>query len=973
MNKVYLIPKYQVGAKTVYNAYRGYIRRIQSDMAQGPRTLTMSPEERRRFEEAKRNKLKRTHKKQYKEAYQKRLEENRRKEAQRKEQETRTRLEIGSNLIQDLQRQLDNLGVPYNPNASLGELWTAVLENQEALTNYLHDGVYNPVFKRFDVTVKLPEEYRKFLDSAREEDYYPGFMQDLEKYANYYRNQDVAGVLRNYSDADVALNGPYLLDAAYAQMGESAGDWEHQAHNPEGIYYGDPDNYQKAMRSEYGKQMANRSSLENVANWVSPGQMFGAYRQMAEAGDFNPLMYLIPGYGAYKFATDGNVRQALWDSILYGNSGWVSNNYAFRHPQAANLWNIGLDFAVPWAVGKGAGLIARGAPRLQARFNTARGRIYDFLANSEFDGLSYDEMSRIAGGGDWAFSDATAKFDITTEGKVVRTKSSQRPSNKQMSDATEAVINDYAAIQERLPQDLQTEYNNILNGSSEMQQVKAAKEFNKRASAYIAEHIQDFEDVLPKKPSLAPRQTPEPTVTPNNPVTPEPTPAAETSRTLSVDNDALAAVANDIPNKDAFVQKLQDIRNSNMPEGEKAAAIKQAFNEIGYDIVDIDVDGNIKIEKINSTETPRPTGEPVPEGARPTEETPARPAEEGNAAPGEQGSSIPDDDLSTEPTSQTDVPENNPAPAESGTASQHPSYTDTDIARYTELEQKAYTQGLNDAEMRELIDIRSRVPESDRPTINRPTQQPSQSASESSQAAPTESTPARSESAANGESTSTSGNTGETSLDNPGQKYGLTKEQYEDYVALSEKGGFRQRKLNRAEKLRYEDYEAKVKAVSQNKKPKLASKIKGITPFKVVKGYGKTAALAAAVVAPLVLSGAALLAGKDAITGVNPGDRYKRAAKKAQMENEIENSKVNMEILNKTKELNKQAEDMQKQMEAMQPKDEIIGYEYDANGNIIGQQVKTANGNIKVIPIAPIDTAKVNQESKAYEGEFRQE
>ena len=57
----------------------------------------------------------------------------------------------------------------------------------------------------------------------------------------------------------------------------------------------------------------------------------------------------------------------------------------------------------------------------------------------------------------------------------------------------------------------------------------------------------------------------------------------------------------------------------------------------------------------------------------------------------------------------------------------------------------------------------------------------------------------------------------------------------------------------------------------------------------------------------------------------------------------------------------------------MQPKDEIIGYEYDANGNIIGQQVKTANGNIKVIPIAPIDTTKVNQESKAYEGEFRQE
>jgi len=32
------------------------------------------------------------------------------------------------------------------------------------------------VFKRFDVTVKLPEEYKKFLDAAREENYYPGFM-----------------------------------------------------------------------------------------------------------------------------------------------------------------------------------------------------------------------------------------------------------------------------------------------------------------------------------------------------------------------------------------------------------------------------------------------------------------------------------------------------------------------------------------------------------------------------------------------------------------------------------------------------------------------------------------------------------------------------------------------------------------------------------------------------------------------------
>ena len=866
MNKVYLIPKYQVGAKTAYNAARGRRRRQQNDVAQGPRTLTMSPEERRKFEQAKRDELKRTHKKQYEKEYQKALQQKIEKERQEKERETRHRLEIGSNLIKNLKQQLDDLGVPYNPNASLGELYAAVLDNQEALTNYLHDGVYNPVFKRFDVTVKLPEEYKKFLDAAREENYYPGFMQDLEKYANYYRNQDVAGVLQNYSDQDVALNGPYLLDAAYAQMGESAGDWEHQAHNPEGIYYGDPDNYQKAMKSQYGKQMANRSSLGNIGNLFSPGQWVGWGRDMAKAGDFNPLMYLIPGYGLYEFATDSNVRQALWDSMLYGNSGWATEDFAFRHPQAATLLNIGLDLAVPWAIGKGTGLIARGIPRLTPRIQGVGRNMYNFLRSDPRtdlmvkteinpNALTVDEMGKIMGGGDYLFSKSTDGLTINANGKIVRTGTNQRPTNKQMTRAVETVIDDYASIQERLPQDLQTEYNNILNGHSEMQQVKAAKQFNEKASAYIMEHAQDFDDVLSTKPSLAPRQTAEPTVTPNNPVTPEST-----------------------------------------------------------------------------------TSELPAKAARPTEEAPARPAEETNAsyetveAEKPQSSTIEygdnyrttiDDDLSTEPSSQTGVPENNPKPAESGT-----------------------------------------------------TQQPSQAASstsESSQAAPTESTPARSESAANGESASTSGNTGETSLDNPGQKYGLTKEQYEDYVKLSEKGGFRQRKLNRAEKLRYEDYEAKVKAVSQNEKPKLASKIKGITPSRILKGYGKAAAIATAVAAPIGIGTAAILAGKDVATGVSPGDRYKRAAKKAQMENEMENSKVNMEILNKTKELNKQAEDMQKQMEAMQPKDEIIGYEYDANGNIIGQQVKTANGNIKVIPIAPIDTTKVNQESKAYEGEFRQE
>jgi len=113
--------------------------------------------------------------------------------------------------------------------------------------------------------------------------------------------------------------------------------------------------------------MANRSSLENIGNLFSPGQWVGWGRDMAKAGDFNPLMYLIPGYGLYEFATDSNVRQALWDSMLYGNSGWATEDFAFRHPQAATLLNIGLDLAVPWTIGKGAGLIARGIPRLTPR------------------------------------------------------------------------------------------------------------------------------------------------------------------------------------------------------------------------------------------------------------------------------------------------------------------------------------------------------------------------------------------------------------------------------------------------------------------------------------------------------------------------------------------------------------------------------------------------------------------------------